>query len=323
MNQKIALPLKPRIIEQKNHQALFEIAPCYPGYGITLANALRRVLLSSLGGAAITSIKVAGVNHEFSTIPYVMEDVVEIMLNIKQLRLKLYSGEPTKIFLKVQGEKEVKAKDIKTTSDVEIINKNLHIATLTDKKANLEIEMLVENGLGYLPAEQQIKDKSEIGLISLDAIFTSIKRVNFKVENMRVGKRTDFDRLILEIETDGTLLPKEALTAAARLLVNHFKIFTKIETAKKPVAVKTIGPEQTKANAKINTEKSNFKDLLINDLKISSRTITALRENRIKSVANLAKKSEEHLLGLAGMGEKGLKEIKRELGKLGIILRNE
>jgi len=321
MNQKIALPLRPKIIEQKNHQALFEIAPCYPGYGITLGNALRRVLLSSLGGAAITSIKVGGVNHEFSTIPHVMEDVVEIMLNIKQLRLKLYSDEPVKIFLKAQGEKEVKAKDIKTTSSVEIINKDLHIATLTDKKANLEIEMLIENGLGYLPAEQQAKDKSEIGLISLDAIFTPIKRVNFKVENMRVGKRTDFDRLILEIETDGTISPKEALIAAAQLLVKHFKIFTKIETAKKSVAVKVVATEQAKAKAK--TEESDLVDLSVDDLKISSRTITALRENRIKSVANLAKKSEEQLLGLAGMGEKGVKEIKRELGKLGIILENE
>lgn len=321
MNQKIALPLKPKIIKRKNHQALFEIAPCHPGYGITLGNALRRVLLSSLDGAAITSIKVAGVNHEFSTIPHVMEDVVEIMLNIKQLRLKLYSDEPVKIFLKAQGEKEVKAKDIKTTSNVEIINKDLHIATLTDKKANLEIEMLVENGLGYMPAEQQAKDKSEIGLISLDAIFTPMKRVNFTVENMRVGKRTDFDRLILEIETDGTISPKEALIAAAQLLVNHFKIFTKIETAKKQVAVKVAGHEQAKPKTK--TEKSDFKDLSVDDLKISSRVITALRENRIKSVANLAKKSEEQLLELAGMGAKGIKEIKRELGKLGIILENE
>jgi len=321
MNQKIALPPKPKIIEQKNHQALFEIVPCHPGYGITMGNALRRVLLSSLGGAAITSIKIAGINHEFSTIPHVMENVIEIMLNIKQLRLKLYSDEPTKIFLKTQGEREVKAKDIKTTSSVEIVNKDLHIATLTGKKANLEIEMSVENGLGYLPAEQQIKDKAEIGLISLDAIFTPVKRVNFTVENVRVGKRTDFDRLILEIETDGTISPKEALMNAAQLLVNHFKIFTKIEKATKPKVVQSAGPEKVKP--KIKAKKSDFKNLLVDDLKISSRAITVLRDNRIKNVVSLAKKSEEQLLELEGMGEKGVKEIKRELGKLGIILKNE
>ncbi|PIP17210.1 MAG: DNA-directed RNA polymerase subunit alpha [Candidatus Portnoybacteria bacterium CG23_combo_of_CG06-09_8_20_14_all_37_13] len=322
MNQKIALPLKPKIIEQKNHQALFEIAPCHPGYGITIGNSLRRVLLSSLGGAAITSIKVAGVNHEFSTIPHVMEDVVEIMLNIKQLRLKLYSDEPVKIFLKAQGEGAIKAKDIKATSSVEIINKDLHIATLTDKKANLEIEMLVENGLGYLPAEQQAKDKSEIGLISLDAIFTPIRRVNFTVENMRVGKRTDFDRLILDIETDGTVSPKEALVSAAQLLVKHFKIFTKIEVVKK-TKIKKQEKVVKKTKPKTKPEKNSLQEILVDDLKISSRTITVLRENRIKSVANLAKKSEEQLLEIGGMGEKSVKEIKRELGKLGIILKNE
>lgn len=323
MNQKIDLPLKPKIIEQRNNQALFEIAPCYPGYGTTLGNALRRVLLSSVGGAAVTAIKIAGINHEFSKIPHVMEDVIEIMLNIKQLRLKVFSDEPVKIFLKAQGEKEVKSKDIKTPTSVEIVNKNLHIADLTDKKANLEIEMRVEKGLGYLPAEQQIKDQSEIGLIALDAIFTPIRRINFSVENIRVGKRTDFNRLLLDIETDGTISPKDAFISAAQLLVDHFKIFTKTEIARKSVKIKTLQKIKTPLKTTTAVHGPNLKELMVDDLKISARTITALRDNRIKSAANLAKKSEAQLLELAGMGAKGVKEIKRELGKLGIILKNE
>lgn len=321
MNQKITLPLKPKIIHQKDHQALFEIAPCYPGYGVTLGNALRRVLLSSLTGAAVTSIKIPGINHEFSTIPYVKEDVIEIMLNIKQLRFKLYTDGPVKITLKAQGEKEVRAKDIKTPSDIEIVNKDLLIATLTDKKANLEIEMQVEKGTGYVPAEQQDKDKSEIGLIALDAIFTPIRRVNFTVENIRVGKRTDFNRLVLDIETDGTITPKDAFVSAAQLLVDHFKVFTKTEVRKK-IKIKKQA-ETKKPGKKIKPPKNNLKEMLVDDLKISSRTITSLRDNRIKSVANLAKKSEAQLFQLTGIGEKGVKEIKRELGKLGIILKSE
>ncbi|MFH1392135.1 MAG: DNA-directed RNA polymerase subunit alpha [bacterium] len=321
MNQKIALPLKPKIISQKDSQALFEISPCHPGYGITLGNALRRVLLSSLGGAAVTSIKIAGVNHEFSTIHHVVEDVVEIMLNIKQLRFKIYSDESVKVILNAKGERKIKAKDIKIPSSIEIINKDLHIATLTDKKANLEIEMLVEKGLGYVPAEQQTKDKSEIGLIALDAIFTPVRRVNFTVENIRVGKRTDFNRLILDIETDGTITPKDAFVSAAQLLVDHFKVFTKTEVAKKTKIKKQ---EKTKKiRTKNKPQKDNLKKMLVDDLKISSRTIASLRENRIKSIASLAKRSESQLMALAGIGAKGIKEVKREMGKLGIILKNE
>lgn len=322
MKQKIETPLKPRIIEQKNNQAIFEITPCYPGYGLTLGNALRRVLLSSLEGAAVTSIKITGVNHEFSAIPHVMEDVVELMLNFKQLRLKLHSDDSVKFLLKAQGEKKVKAKDIKAPSDVEIINKDLHIATLTDKKAVLEIEIQAEKGLGYVPAEQREKDKSEIGAITLDAIFTPIKKINYQVENMRVGKRTDFNRLLLDIETDGTITPKEAFESAAQLLVKHFRVFTKTEVAQKRKARKKIVGAEHALPKKPKTARPNLKELLVDDLRISPRTIRALRDNRIKSVANLAKKTEEQLLSLSGMGKKGTKEIRRELGKLGIILES-
>lgn len=321
MKQKIQTPNKPQIISQKNNQAVFEIAPCYPGYGVTLGNAFRRVLLSSLSGAAVTQIKIAGVSHEFSTIPGVMEDVVEIMLNFKKLNLKMHSDEPIKLLLKAQGSKKIFAKDIKTPTDIEISNKDLHIATLTDKKASLEIEIQVEKGLGYMTAEQQESDKAEIGAIKIDAIFTPIKRINYTIENMRVGKRTDFNKLLLNIETDGTISPQNAFEQAGKILVDHFKVFTKTEIAKtkkkieksKPAAkkkfVKNIGPD--------------LKNMLVQDMKISSRTITVLRDNRIKSVASLAKKNEDKLLALPGMGAKGVKEIRRELGKLGVVIDNK
>ena len=226
---KISLPQKPNIIKKEGNRAVFEINGCYPGYGMTLGNAFRRVLLPSLSGAAITSVKIKGVSHEFSTIPYVLEDVIQIILNLKQIRFKINSEEalPTKAELKVSAEKKVKAKDIKLGSELEIINKDIHIATLTDKKAKLEIELEIDSGLGYVPVEQRRKEKLEIGSIAIDAIFTPIKKVNYEVENMRVGDRTDFNRLRIDIETDGSITPEEAFYKAAGILVDHFKVFAR------------------------------------------------------------------------------------------------
>jgi DNA-directed RNA polymerase subunit alpha len=218
----IPLPSTPKMIEKKGNKATFEIAGLYPGYGVTIGNSLRRVLLSSMEGAAITQVKMKDVQHEFSTISGVLEDVLRIILNLKQVRCKLYGDESQKIQLRVKGEKEVKAGDFETPTQVEIANKDAHIATITDRNKTLEIEALVEKGIGYVPAEQHKKGKLEIGTIVLDAIFTPVKRVAFRVENMRVGERTDYDRLFLEIETDGTLTPEEALRQASEILANHF-----------------------------------------------------------------------------------------------------
>lgn len=227
MKYKILFPQKPKIIKKENNKAIFEIDGCYPGYGMTLGNTLRRVLLSSLPGAAVVSVKIKGASHEFSTIPYVLEDVIKIMLNLKQIRFRVNSLDalPLKIGLKVMGEKEIKAKDIETTSEIEIINKDVHIATLTDKKAKLEMEIEVDGGLGYIPVEQRKKEKLEIGTIAIDAIFTPITKINYEIENMRVGERTDFNRLRMEIETDGSITPEEAFKKAADILVEHFQIF--------------------------------------------------------------------------------------------------
>ena len=233
MKNKTNLPQKTKIIKKEENRAIFEIDGCYPGYGMTLGNAFRRVLLSSLPGAAITSVKIKGISHEFSNIPHVLENVIQVILNLKQIRFKINSQEalPIKLQLKVVGEKEIKAKDIKTTSELEIINKDAHIATLTDKKAKLEMDIEVDGGLGYIPVEQRKKEKLEIGAIAIDAIFSPIKLVNYEVENMRVGERTDFNRLKIEIQTDGSTTPEQAFNKAADILVEHFELFA---SEKKP-----------------------------------------------------------------------------------------
>jgi DNA-directed RNA polymerase subunit alpha len=220
----IPLPSQPKISEKKGNSAIFEIEGLYPGYGVTVGNSLRRVLLSSLIGSSITQVKIKGVQHEFSTIPNVMEDVVNILLNLKQLRFKLFGDEPQKAILSVKGEKTVIGGDFKLPSQLELANKDNHVATLTTKNAELEIELLVEKGMGYEPAETRKKGKLEIGTMAVDAIFTPIRKISYRVENMRVGDRTDFDRLIFEVETDGTITPEAAFSEASSLLVQHFAL---------------------------------------------------------------------------------------------------
>lgn len=220
----IPLPSQPKIIEKKDNLAIFEVEGLWPGYGVTMGNSLRRVLLSSLQGAAITQVKIKGVQHEFSTIPGVLEDVVTILLNLKQLRFKLHSDEPQKVRLLVKGEKEVMGSNFDLPSQIELMNKESHIAAITDKKTELDIEILVEKGMGYEPVEARKKGKFEIGTIAVDAIFTPIRKVSYRVESMRVGERTDFDRLLLELETDGTITPEQAISHASEILVSHFAL---------------------------------------------------------------------------------------------------
>lgn len=221
----IPLPLTPKVIEKKGNSALIEIEALYPGYGVTVGNALRRVLLSSLEGAAVTQVNVKGVPHEFSTIPGVMEDMITIMLNVKQLRFKLTGEEAQMCTLKVKGEKKVTGADFETPSQLELANPEAPIATLTAKTAKLEMEIKVEKGTGYAPKDSKDKSKLEIGVIPIDAIYSPIKKVGFKVQNMRVGDRTDFDKVVFDVETDGTIQPEEAFTRAAEILVSHFEMF--------------------------------------------------------------------------------------------------
>lgn len=221
----IPLPLKPKVIEGKGNWAIIEIEALYPGYGVTVGNALRRVLLSSLEGAAATKIKIKGVPHEFSTITGVSEDVITIMLNIKQLRFKMTGDEPQVCVLKGKGEKDITGKDFDIPSQLELINPDAHVATMTAKTAKLDMEITVEKGIGYTSKETKKKEKLEIGVIPLDAIYTPIKKVGFKVQNMRVGDRTDYDKIMLELETDGTISPEDAFMKASEIIINHFSLF--------------------------------------------------------------------------------------------------
>ncbi len=241
----ISLPLPPKVIQKKKNQAAFEVEGLYPGYGVTIGNALRRVLLSSLEGAAVTEVKIKGVSHEFSTIPGVLEDTIMLLLNIKNLRFKIFEGEMQNAQLKVKGDGKVTGADFKCPSQMKVANPDLHIATITDKKTELDIEILVEKGIGYVPKDQRKSKKTEIGAIAVDAIYTPIRNTNFQVENMRVGDRTDFDKLTLEIETDGTITPEEAFFEACDILIKHFNIIFEGKAVKtEEVAIETKEQEE-------------------------------------------------------------------------------
>ena len=263
---QVTLPKQPRIKEKGTNRAVFEISDLYPGYGVTVGNALRRALYSSLPGAAITKVKIKGAPHEFSTLPGVLEDVLEIILNLKQVYFKLHGDESQVATIKVKGSRKVTGSDIDTPSQLEVINKNVHIATITAKEARFEIELTVDLGLGYMPIELQKKERVEIGTIALDATYTPVRKVNFEVENMRVGDRTDYDRLIIEIVTNGTVSPEDALEYASHILVQHFELsgsFDKPAQAGKPARsggkTKTTKAKEKKKAVKPKTKKSPVK----------------------------------------------------------------
>lgn len=221
--------VKIKKISESQNEGVFEIEGLYTGYGLTIGNALRRVLLSSLTGAAITQIKIKGVEHEFSTVEGVSEDVVEIILNLKKIRFRFFASEPQILTLKVKGEKEATAGDIKTNAQVEVVNPQARIATLTGKNSELDMELTIEKGAGYVPVEARKMEKLPIKTIALDAIFTPVIKVNFTVENMRVGERTDYNRLKMTIETDGSISPSSAFRKACRILKDHFEKISEIE----------------------------------------------------------------------------------------------
>lgn len=312
---QISLPKQPKIKNTEKNQAIFEIDNCYPGYGITLGNAFRRVLLSSLSGTAVVGVKIKGVQHEFSTLPGVVEDVIEIIMNLKQVRFKMVGEEKAKLQLKVKGKKEVKACDIKTPGNVEIVNKDLYIATLSTAKADLEVDIEIEKGLGFVPAESRKKDKLEIGSIAVDAIFAPIRRVNVDVENMRVGDRTDYNKLIIEIETDGTLEPKEAFERAGAILIEQFGVFAKVK--KEEVEKKEIEPKNKKSKTDDLT-KTNIEDIK----QLSTRTVNSLQSAGIKSLGGLAKRSLSSLAEVEGLGDKGIKEIKKTFKKFDLEIKD-
>jgi len=305
------LPSSIKIIEQEKNYGKFEMEGLYPGYGVTIGNALRRVLLSSIEGAAVTSFKIKGVHHEFSTINHVSDTVLDIMLNLKQLRIKLHSNEPQILKLKVDGEKKIHAKDFEANPMIDIMNSDLYITEITDKKGKIEMEVIVEKGLGYSQIEERKEEKIPIGTIAVDAIFSPVQKVNFRVENMRVGEKTDYNRLIFSIETDGSVSPKEALSKASTILKDHFiniedQFLPEVKKEKKVISKK---------------EDKKPKDILIEDLDLGARTKKALINNGVKTLAGLLRYSEDTLSTMDGLGDKSLKEIKMILKNLKYTLK--
>ena len=319
----IALPSKPRVASESERSGIYEIDGLYPGYGYTLGNSLRRIILSSLPGAAVTRVKIPSVAHEFSTIEGVKEDVVTILLNIRKIRLKLLTDEPQTILLSVKGPKEVTAADLKLPGQVEVLNPEQHIADITGK-ATLEIELRAERGLGYISKEAHQKERVEIGTIALDAIFSPIRRVNYEVENMRVGDRTDFNRLRITIETDGTLGPREALERSIETMIHQLKAVVGFKEDEAPEAMMGT-PEGARSGRE---EKATALDAevlktRITELSLPERVESALDNASIRTVGGLVRKREDDLLAIEGLGQKGLQDIKRALSNMGLTLRSD
>ncbi|HEY4494552.1 MAG TPA: DNA-directed RNA polymerase subunit alpha [Candidatus Paceibacterota bacterium] len=317
----IVVPSKPKIIHEDGFSGIYEIDGLYPGYGHTLGNSLRRIILSSLPGAAVTKVKIKDIEHEFSAIDGVKEDVITILLNLKKLRIKLITDEPQVLVLKIKGVKIVTAKDIEVPGQVEILNPDLVIANLTDKSADLNMEITVEKGLGYVAKEALHKDRVDIGNISMDATFTPIRKVNYEVENMRVGDRTDFNRLRISIETDGTLTPKEALEQSIILMITQLKAIVGFKEEepveeKNNVEVK----EEAEGSSKVELD-MEFLKTRIDSIGLSPRTVKALSNANIRTIGGLARKKEVDILDIEGLGSKGIQEIKKVLAEYNINLK--
>lgn len=306
---------KPKIecveLAEDNSYGKFVVEPLERGYGITLGNSLRRILLSSLPGAAVTSVKIDGVLHEFSTIPGVVEDVTDIILNLKQLSLKVHSDEPKILRIQAEGEGPVTAGDIHTDADVEILNPDLHIATL-DKGGRLIAEIAVGKGRGYVPADQNKNPDMPIGVIPVDSIFSPIRRVNYTIEHTRVGNRTNFDKLTLEVWTNGAVRPDEACSWAAKILKEHLELFLSLTDDADTIEV---------MQEKDDNDRNKLMEMTIEELDLSVRSYNCLKRAGINTVAELCAKSDDEMIKVRNLGKKSLEEVKQKLGAIGLGLR--
>ncbi|MDQ3244784.1 MAG: DNA-directed RNA polymerase subunit alpha [bacterium] len=323
------MPSKPRVVEEVGNKGVFEIDGLYPGYGHTLGNSLRRIILSSIPGASLTSVKIEGISHEFQTMEGIKEDIIVLILNLKKTRFKMTSDEPQTVSLSIKGPKEVFASDIKTSGQVEVLNPELYIASVTGK-VNLNIEMTIEKGLGFISKEVMQKEKVDIGTIAVDAIFTPIRRVSYEVENMRVGDKTNHNRLRIAIETDGTLSPRQALSDSIVTMIHQLKAivdFKEVETeeVKEKKGVKTKEENEIKEIEDDTNKKEDFSDVLktrTDALDLSTRTFNALTSANIRTLGGLARKRRDDLLEIEGIGEKGITEIKKVLSKYNLNLKD-
>ncbi len=309
----ISLPQKPKVISNSGSEAVIEVDGLYPGYGLTLGTALRRVMLSSCEGAAATSFRLNNAAHEFSALPNVKEDLIEISLNLKKLRFKVFGDEPQTLTMTVKGEREVRAKDFGKNSQVELINPDALIATLTDKKAVLELEIRVEKGVGYSTLEERRrKEKLPIGTIEIDANFSPVVLVNSEVENMRVGEKTNYNRLRLYIKTDGATDPLQAFDYSLSILTEQFSALRYEETA-----AEEEGPSSF-ADLRDNSEVTGTP---LEETGLSGRVLAALKQHRIKTVGDLAKTNVEKIKEFKGLGDKAVEEIKKVAKEYGVSLK--
>ncbi|WP_027365206.1 DNA-directed RNA polymerase subunit alpha [Desulfotruncus alcoholivorax] len=308
---------KPRIecieTDKDQNYGKFVVEPLERGYGITLGNSLRRVLLSSLPGGAVTTVKIDGVLHEFATIPGVKEDVTEIILNLKELCLKMYTDEERTLRIEAQGEGEVKAADITSDADVEILNPDLHIATLAEG-ARLYMEMTVSRGRGYVSAERNKQGDHVIGIIPVDSIFTPVRKVNYNVENTRVGQRTDYDKLTLEVWTDGSIQPDEAISLSAKILSEHLRLFIKLTESTDDVEIMVEKEEE---------QKDRILEMPIEELDLSVRSYNCLKRAGINTVEELIQRNEEDMMKVRNLGKKSLEEVMNKLAELNLGLRKD
>lgn len=314
LETNVALPSKPRVISEKEFSGVFEIDGLYPGYGHTLGNSLRRIILSSLPGAAITQVKIDGVQHEFSTLKGVKEDVITILLNLKRVRILMHSDTPLTLTLKANGAQVVTAAQITAPSQVTILNPEQKIAEISDKGTTLDVELTVEHGLGYVPRDVHQKEKVDIGTIALDAVFTPIRRVNYEVENMRVGDRTDYNRLRVFIETDGTLTPREALENSIEIMVHQLKAIIGFQDS--VASDDDMGETSDAILPESDPVDTDVLKTRIETLDLSSRTQNALENANIRTVGGLVRKKKDDILSLEGIGPKGVEEVEAILSEL-------
>ncbi len=308
---EIEKPTINKYIDEDGNYGKFVVEPLERGYGTTLGNALRRILLSSLPGAAVTSVKIDGVLHEFSTIPGVKEDVTEIILNLKKLAIRLNGESAKRVIINAVGPKEVTAADIIGDSDIEIFNPDLHIATL-EENATLVMEVNLARGRGYVPAEMNKTESTPISVIPVDSIYTPVRKVNFTVENTRVGQVTDYDRLVLEIWTDGSITPEEGVSIGAKIMQEHLNLFIQLTDTTGTMEIMVEKEEDQKEKAL---------EMTIEELELSVRSFNCLKRAAINTVEELTQKSEEDMMKVRNLGKKSLDEVKAKLEELGLGLR--
>lgn len=322
--QPIPLPNKAKIDHIEGNVYEVTLEPLYPGYGVTIGNALRRVLLSSMPGAAVTAVKIKYVDHEFSTVPSVKEDVIQIILNLKQLRLRSFSTEPVRLKLQAKGEGVVTAEQIEETDQVEVANKDLYICTLDNKNADLDMELIVEQGRGYEPVEERQHANTELGMLAVDAIYTPVRSVFFDVSNVRVGEQTNFDKLVVRMETDGTITGGEAIDIASHILVDHFTMLfndqgaDRLEMMEEAAAAEQATLEEAMLETENQPEVAESMEqggTSLDEVNLSNRAKNALQKAGINTVESLNALSDDEIANTAGLGEKTITEIMDLLGR--------